>query len=55
MNDELQAKINKLFYALMKQARRDSFVDFLENWDLTEDDYEEIQEYFAGLGLNLGN
>lgn len=50
----LQLKIGTLFYGFMKDARRQSFMDWLEEWDLTYDDYEEIQAYFKGLGIELG-
>jgi len=51
---ELKAKIDKLFYGFMKEARRDSFVEFLEYWGLAYEDYEEIVEYFKDQGINLG-
>lgn len=54
MDKELTEKINTLFYAFMKEARRSSFMEFLEEWELTHEDYEEIQGYFKSQGLNLG-
>jgi hypothetical protein len=54
MDDELIAKINKLFYGFMKEARRQSFIEFLEFWDLTYEDYEKIKKYFAEQGIKLG-
>lgn len=44
-------KLNSLMYALTKHAARNSFVDFLEDWGLTEQDYAEVKEYLnASLG-----
>lgn len=39
-------KLDIFMYALMKNARRISFVDFLENWDISEEEYEEINQWF---------
>ena len=38
-------KFEKLMYGLLKNASRDSFVDFLEMWEITEDEYEEIKKH----------
>ncbi|WP_232696147.1 hypothetical protein [Brevibacillus daliensis] len=38
-------KFSTLMYALTKNAARNSFVDFLEEWDLTKDDYDDIKEH----------
>lgn len=37
-------KFQKFMYYLVKDATRESFVDWLEERDLTEDDYEEIKK-----------
>ncbi|WP_197261617.1 hypothetical protein [Brevibacillus laterosporus] len=42
MNNE---KFGTLFYALTKGAARDSFVEFLEYWGLTEEDYDDIKKH----------
>lgn len=38
-------KFGRLMYFLTKLAARDSFVDFLEDLDISEDEYEEIKKY----------
>lgn len=40
-------KLEKFMYALMKEARRDSLMDFIEYWNITEDEYEEIEQWFS--------
>lgn len=42
MNNEV---FGHLMYALTKTAACDSFVEFLEWWDITEEQYEEIRKY----------
>lgn len=44
-------KLNNLMYALTKHAARNSFVEFLEEWGLSEEDYTEVKAY---LNSNLG-
>ena len=34
-------------YALTKQAARNSFVEFLETWEITEEEYEAIKTHLA--------
>jgi hypothetical protein len=34
-----------LMYALTKHAAKDSFIDFLEDWGLTWEEYVEIRDY----------
>ena len=53
MNENLKKKTNKLFYGLMKMAKRESFIDFLEYWGISYDEYEEIKEYFKKEGFVL--
>lgn len=46
--------LERFMYGLMKEARRHSFMDFLENWDITEEEYEEIEKFFKeGLNIKL--
>ncbi|MCS5499824.1 hypothetical protein NY607_01735 [Lysinibacillus sp. A4] len=46
--------LNDFMYALMKEARRDSFREFLENWEITQEEYEEIEAWFKNkLGIKL--
>lgn len=48
------AKLQTLMYGLMKEARRDSFVDFCENWNIDYDvDYPEIVKWFEQFGVKL--
>lgn len=42
MNNE---KFGRLMYALTKLAARSSFVDFLEEWEISEEEYDEISTY----------
>lgn len=41
MNEE---KFKTLWYALFKEAARESLIEWLEEWDLSEDDLDEIEE-----------
>lgn len=43
--------MSALVYALTKEAARSSFVEFLENWDITEDEYEQVKEYWLSQGI----
>lgn len=36
---------SQLMYALTKQAARESFVEFLDNWGIAEEDYDAIRDY----------
>lgn len=33
-------------YAIMKEARRDSLMELLEVWEISEEEYEKIKEWF---------
>jgi len=44
-------KLNKLMYALTKHASRNSFIEFLGEWGLSQEDYNEVKDY---LNYNLG-
>ena len=39
-------KLNRFMYALMDQVCKDSFMDFLESWDISYEEYEEIEKWF---------
>jgi hypothetical protein len=39
----LQEKMQRLMYALTKHAARDSYADFLDWLEITDDDYEQIK------------
>lgn len=52
MNEELQKKMQRLMYFLTKNAARESFMDFLEYSDISEEDYQEIKrEWKDKLGI----
>lgn len=38
--------LDTFMYGLMKEARRQDFMDFLENWGISEEGYEEIEDWF---------
>lgn len=40
---------NKLMYALTKHAARNSFREFLEEWEI--EDYDEIKAFLAKNGI----
>lgn len=47
-------KLETFMYALMKEVRRDSLMDFLEEWDVSVEEYEAIEEWFKNeLGIKL--
>lgn len=51
---DIPAKLKDLMYGLMKGARRDSFMEFLEYWNISEDEYDEIEKwFFKELGIKL--
>ena len=53
-NKQVPKKLSKFMYALMKEARRQSFTDLLESWGIDYDtEYEEIREWFAMYGIKL--
>lgn len=43
------AGFNKLMYALTKHAARNSFREFLEEWEI--EDYDEIKSFLAENGI----
>lgn len=42
MNNEA---FDRLMYALTKEAARNSFVEFLETWEISNKDYAEIKKH----------
>lgn len=38
--------IDTFMYALMKEAMRNSLVDWLEEWDIAPEQFQEIEEWF---------
>lgn len=43
MNEDLQKKMQSLMHSLTKEAARYSYNDFLNNLDISEDDYKLIK------------
>lgn len=39
-------KLNEFMYAVMKEVRRSSLMDFIEVWEISEEEYEEIEKFF---------
>lgn len=46
MNLEKPTRLDVFMYALMKEARQFDFSEFLENWDITEEEYNSISDWF---------
>lgn len=47
-------KINRFMYGLMNEATKFDFTDFLEEWDISEEEYLEIEDWFKKeLGVKL--
>jgi len=47
-------QLETLMYAFMKEARRDSFNDFLGDWEIAKEDFESIENWFKQeLGIDL--
>ena len=51
MNDELKVKMNRLIYSLTKDAARSSFIEYLENCGITEEEYDLIKEEWEKIGM----
>lgn len=45
MNERQKEVFSELMYALTKNAANISFIDFLENWGIEDEDYEQIKAY----------
>ncbi|MEH7246509.1 hypothetical protein V7114_06890 [Neobacillus niacini] len=44
--DEINKEIfSRIMYALTKNAARSSFVDFLEVWEIPQEEYDKIRKY----------
>lgn len=46
-------KLQEFMYFLMKEARRDSLIDWLEERDISEVDYENLCDFFKTHGVDL--
>ena len=51
MSKEVTKKMNNLIYGLTKDAARSSFADYLDNLNITEEDYTEIKKELAKIGI----
>ena len=38
--------LSVFMYALMKEASRNSLVDFLEDWEISQEELKKIEEWF---------
>ena len=44
--------LNKLIYAMSKESAKLSFIDFIEEWEITEDAYESMKSELSSFGIN---
>ena len=52
MTEDMQKKMETLMYGLTKEAARSGFIDWLEEWGLTDNDYEELKQVWKDkLGI----
>lgn len=47
MNEDLQKKMQTIMYALTKNAAETSYSEFLEEWGVSDEDYNEIKKVWA--------
>jgi hypothetical protein len=52
MNEQLKTKMNHLMYSLTKDAAIDSFEEYLEDLDISMDEYQEIKDVWERIGIN---
>ena len=49
-----KAKHNRLLYALVQEAKRNSLTEFLDEWELNKSDFDGfLKEIEDKLGLNI--
>lgn len=54
MNDfERQQKVDLFMNLLIDLAKNKAFIDYLLMYDITENDYKEIKEWFEEHGINI--
>ena len=51
MNNDQLEKMNLLMYVLTKEAARYSFTEFMEELNITDDDYAAIKEEWKKIGI----
>jgi len=49
MPEELQKKMQSLMYSLTKNAARDSYREFLEYLEISDEEYDQIKEIWKDL------
>lgn len=47
------SKLDTFMYALMKEASRNSLFDFLENWEISEQEYYQIEGWFKANEIQI--
>ena len=47
----IETKMNRLVYSLTKDAARDSFKEYLEGLDITNEEYKKIKEEWEKIGI----
>ncbi|MED4098416.1 hypothetical protein [Priestia megaterium] len=51
---EAPEQLDMFMYALMTEARKDSLIDFLNSWGITEKEFKEMQKWFhQELGIKI--
>jgi len=51
MNEKQVRKMNTLMYFLIKNAARDSYQEFLDGLEISDEDYAEIKKEWAKIGI----
>ena len=46
-------KLEQFMYGLMKEARRSSFIEFIDNWNISYEEWQEIEEWFNKQDIKL--
>ena len=51
MSEQMIKKMNTLMYYLIKGAASDSFAEFLEGMDISDEEYDQIKAEWAKIGI----
>lgn len=47
-------RLDSWFYMVMKELRRNSYMDMIESWDISEEEDSEVRKYLEEkLGVKL--
>lgn len=46
-------KLDTFMYALMKEASRDSLIDFLQHWEISKQEYYQIEGWFKANDIQI--